>query len=63
MSKAEWVRHADEVGRDVVKRAEHQEVCPTCKARRRTRKANRIGRERNSALRSLGMTRTAYGWE
>jgi len=41
----------------------HMVDCRICKARKRTRRANRNQRERADALRSLGMVKTPYGWE
>ena len=66
MSKAEWLRHAGEVGYrelDQPARAEHVKGCRSCKARARTQRANRNARDRADAYRGLGLTKTPYGWE
>jgi hypothetical protein len=74
MSKQEWRAHMAEVGfestnvkvmgADRSKEAlAHMKDCSTCKARKRTFKANRARREREDTMRCLGMVKTAYGWE
>jgi hypothetical protein len=40
-----------------------RKACKLCNARGRTARANKNARERNEVYRSLGMTKTSYGWE
>ncbi len=67
MTKQEWQEHIASLGLPLDDRAgavkAHSVECHECKARRATRRANRRQAERYSVMRSLGMTRTPYGWE
>lgn len=67
MTRVEWLRHIASLGLPLDDRAQavksHAIGCPECAARRATRRANRRQAERAGVLRSLGMTRTPYGWE
>lgn len=74
MSRADWLQHRADVlraagplyaaGGEMRIMAAHVATgCADCKARQRTRRANRAGRERADALRALGMVKTMHGWE
>lgn len=69
MSKQDWLRHRDEVdgGRGLSRdqfRDEHDiKACAQCRARSKQLRVNRSRRETNEVMRTLGMTKTAYGWE
>lgn len=57
MTKQAWQEHARQVG-------DHdRKSCPDCKARMRTKKANRYQNERSQVMRDLGLVKTPYGWE
>jgi hypothetical protein len=75
MTREAWLKHRTEVLSKAygeskltpeeasVFMREHAKDCRDCKARARTHKANRNARERDGAMRSLGLTKTPYGWE
>jgi hypothetical protein len=76
MTKAAWQAHMAAEGFQTVARPGNAEAlklalahmksgCPTCKARRVTRKATRAARIRRETLKSLGLVqvRGGKGWE
>jgi hypothetical protein len=70
MSKQAWTEHMAELGYPVRGTQEqlaqariHMAGCEVCQARKRTFRAARRRSERYDALRSLGLVKTAYGWE
>jgi hypothetical protein len=40
-----------------------RKACKLCNSRGRSIRANKNARERNDAMRSLGLVKTSYGWE
>jgi Fe-S cluster biogenesis protein NfuA len=67
MTKQAWLAHILEtfgsLRRTPETVAHTRGACASCSARRTTQRANRNARERNSAMRDLGMVRTSQGWE
>lgn len=70
MSKQAWTAHMIEQGfpvrgtrAELLPARDHMETCPVCSARRRSKAQADRRRERDEAMRDLGMVKTAYGWE
>jgi hypothetical protein len=74
MTKQAWKEHMHSLGLvaersphpddpETARALAHMAGCEVCQARKRQAQTNRNRRERYSVMRSLGMTKTPYGWE